>query len=108
MIEKIGRWFILKLKNFFYATGFLLNILKESFLFLKRRQVGLRVLIMQILFTGIESIGIISLISLSLGAVIIIQGISLLPVMQGKKIERRPIYFESLDAFYNSGTALFN
>ena len=36
-----------------------------------------------------------------------LQGISLLPLMQGRKIKLRPvpIYFESLDAFYNNGWA---
>lgn len=79
MIGELGRWFNRSLRQFLYANGFLLNILKESLLFLKRSQVGFRVLIMQILFTAVEAIGIISLISVSLGAVIIVQGISILP-----------------------------
>ncbi len=87
MIIKLGRWFNHKLKEFLYATGFLLNILKESLLFLKHKQVGFRVFIMQVLFTGVEAVSIISLISISLGAVIIVQGISILPRFgQGKLI----------------------
>jgi len=35
----------------------------------------------------------------------ILQGASLLPLMKGKKIGKRAIYFESLDAFYNLGGA---
>ena len=34
-----------------------------------------------------------------------LQGVSLLPLMKGKKIEKRAIYFESLDPFYNMGCA---
>ncbi len=34
-----------------------------------------------------------------------LQGVSLLPLMQGKKIKKRAIYFESLDAYYNRGWA---
>jgi len=34
-----------------------------------------------------------------------LQGISLLPLMKGKKIEKRPIYFESLGPYYNQGWA---
>jgi arylsulfatase A-like enzyme/Flp pilus assembly protein TadD len=34
-----------------------------------------------------------------------LQGVSLLPLMKGKKIKKRVIYFESLDAYYNRGWA---
>ncbi len=34
-----------------------------------------------------------------------LQGVSLLPLMEGKKIRKRAIYFESLDAYYNMGWA---
>ena len=34
-----------------------------------------------------------------------LQGISLMPLMKGKKIKKRAIYFESLDAYYNRGWA---
>lgn len=34
-----------------------------------------------------------------------LQGVSLLPLMRGKKIEKRAIYFESLDPYYNRGWA---
>lgn len=47
--------------------------------FLRRRQVGYKVLSLQILFTGVEAIGVIAVISLALGAVIVVQGLSLLP-----------------------------
>ena len=34
-----------------------------------------------------------------------LQGVSLLPLMEGKKIEKRAIYFESLGPYYNQGWA---
>jgi arylsulfatase A-like enzyme/Flp pilus assembly protein TadD len=34
-----------------------------------------------------------------------LQGVSLLPLIKGKKIKKRAIYFESLDAYYNRGWA---
>jgi arylsulfatase A-like enzyme/Tfp pilus assembly protein PilF len=34
-----------------------------------------------------------------------LQGVSLLPLIRGKKMEKRAIYFESLDPFYNMGCA---
>jgi phospholipid/cholesterol/gamma-HCH transport system permease protein len=79
MVGQLGGWVLLKVRNFFYAVGFLLTIFRETLLFPRRRQVAFRVLVMQILFTGVEAIGIISLISISLGAVIIVQGVSILP-----------------------------
>lgn len=87
MIEKLGKRFSHTFSNLLYAIGFLVNLLKESALFLRRSQVGFRVLVMQILFTAVEAVGIISLISLGLGAVIVVQGISILPKFgQGKLI----------------------
>jgi arylsulfatase A-like enzyme len=35
----------------------------------------------------------------------LLQGVSLLPLMKGKKIGKRAIYFESLDPYYNMGCA---
>ena len=34
-----------------------------------------------------------------------LQGLSLVPLVKGKKLEKRAIYFESLDPFYNMGCA---
>jgi len=79
MITAIGHWFNQKVRKFLYAAGFFYHVVFETVLFPRKRQVGLRVLIMQILFTGVEALGIISLISLAMGAVIIIQGVSILP-----------------------------
>lgn len=85
MIARLGRWFNLRLGELFYATGFLFNILKESILFFRRRQVAFRVFIMQILFTAVEALSIVAFISLALGALIIVQGNSILPKFgQGK------------------------
>jgi phospholipid/cholesterol/gamma-HCH transport system permease protein len=79
MIRAIGRIVILKTRELLYVAGFMANIFKETLLFAKKKQVGFRVLVMQILFTGIEAMGIVSLIAVALGAVIIVEGISILP-----------------------------
>jgi len=39
MIAKLGKQFSEAFGRFLYATGFLLNVIKESALFLRRRQV---------------------------------------------------------------------
>jgi len=87
MIARLGRWFSVAVGNFLYATGFLLSIGRRSLPFVRHRGVARRVLVMQILFTAVEAMGIISLISLGLGAVIVVQGLSILPKFgQGKLI----------------------
>ncbi|MBN1524222.1 MAG: ABC transporter permease [Spirochaetales bacterium] len=78
MISKIGTIALQRISNFFYALGFFFHVLKETLLFLKRKQVGFKVLVMQIFFTGVEAISIVSLLALALGAVIILQGLTIL------------------------------
>jgi phospholipid/cholesterol/gamma-HCH transport system permease protein len=79
MIGAIGRWFRQKMRGFLYVAGFFFQIIKNSIFFLHRKQVGYRVLTMQILYSGVESFSVVAFISAALGAVIIIQGVSLLP-----------------------------
>ena len=79
MVTRIGRWFLQKVSDWAYAAGFFFLVIKEAVLFIRRRQVAFRVLVMQILFTGFEALAITGLIALALGAVIIVQGINLLP-----------------------------
>lgn len=78
MLEKIGDWGIQKLRNLFYAAGFFFRVIKEVIRIGGRNKVSLQVLVMQILFTGVNALSIIAVFSLALGAVIIVQGSSLL------------------------------
>jgi len=68
----------LKIDDFLYFCGFLKLTLKELFSFWLKKDVTLKVLIRQILFTGYEALAIITLIGLAIGAIIIIYGFSLL------------------------------
>ncbi len=79
MVATLGRWANRKVRDYAYALGFFFQVLKETVLFVRRRQVAFRVLVLQILFTGVEALGIVSLIALSIGAVIIVEGGSILP-----------------------------
>lgn len=79
MITVLGRWAINRTKEVVYSAGFFFEVMKETAFFMRRKTVGVKVLVMQILFTGFEAITVIAILSLSLGAVLIIQGISLLP-----------------------------
>lgn len=78
MISRIGEWGLGKLQNLAYAAGFTVRVLGETLRFSGRNRVGLQVLVMQILFTGVNALSIIAIFSLALGAVIIVQGASLL------------------------------
>ena len=84
----IGKQIRLRLKDLAYAAGFFFQVLKESPNFIRhRRSIGFKVLKMQILFTGVNAMTIIAVLALALGAVLIIQGVSLLPQFgQGKLI----------------------
>lgn len=60
--------------------GFFYQILKETLLFIFRRErVSYNILKLQIYFTGVKALSTISFISLAMGALIIIQGVTLLP-----------------------------
>ncbi|MCL1818198.1 MAG: ABC transporter permease [Spirochaetaceae bacterium] len=80
LLGSLGEWLIRYLSDSLYAAGYMFEVLKRSFRFLRHRQpkYGYRVLIMQILFTGFEAVWIIAILSLALGAIIILQGRSLL------------------------------
>lgn len=78
-IEQIGSATIARVRKLLYALGFMVDVFKQTFRFITSRRVGTRVLTMQVLFTGVEALSVVATISLSLGAVIVIQGLSLLP-----------------------------
>jgi phospholipid/cholesterol/gamma-HCH transport system permease protein len=85
MLDRLGRAAIKGLEEFLYSLGFFAQVLKESALLFRRRQVGFRVLVMQILFTGIEAMGIAAAMALAIGAAINLIGSSLLASFgQGK------------------------
>ena len=80
MIDALGHWFRNKLSGMRYAFYFFLFLLKESIHFPWTKRIGFKVLIMQIYFTGVEALSVVALISLGIGAVIIIQGVAVLPM----------------------------
>jgi phospholipid/cholesterol/gamma-HCH transport system permease protein len=79
MVAILGRWANRKARDYAYALGFFFQVLRETVFFMRRKQVAFRVLVLQILFTGVEALNIVSLIALSIGAVIIVEGGSILP-----------------------------
>jgi phospholipid/cholesterol/gamma-HCH transport system permease protein len=86
-VDSLGGWLVRKIQDLLYGTGFFFRVLVESLLFFRKRQAGFSVLVLQIFFTGVQALGIITLTSLGIGAVIIIQGNTLLPQLgQGNLI----------------------
>ena len=62
----------------FYNFGFFARLVKGVGIFMARGQTARKILIMQILFTCVEALGIVSLLSIGIGAVVNIIGIPLL------------------------------
>ena len=86
-VERLGARTIARARGVVYALGFMIEVFRQTGRFLTHRKTASRVLTMQILFTGVEALSVVATISLSIGAVIIIQGLSLLPQFgQGRLI----------------------
>lgn len=79
IVGRVGRRTIQTGRDVMYGAGYFFQVLKETVFFFRRRQIGFQNLVLQILYTGIQALSVAAVISLSLGAVIIVQGISLLP-----------------------------
>jgi phospholipid/cholesterol/gamma-HCH transport system permease protein len=78
MLDRLGRSARRGAAEFLYGLGFFANVLKEAALLFRRRQVGFKVLVMQILFTGVEALRISAVTAIAIGAAINLIGTSLL------------------------------
>ncbi len=79
MIAKLGQWARLQATSLLYGLGFFFSVLKETIRFFRKSQVGFKVLVMQILFTGYEALAITAVMAIAIGAAINVIGSSLLP-----------------------------
>lgn len=79
MIAQIGHAARLKVSALLYGLGFFYTVLRETVRFFRKSQVGYKVLIMQILFTGYEALAINAIMAIAIGAAINVIGSSLLP-----------------------------
>jgi phospholipid/cholesterol/gamma-HCH transport system permease protein len=64
--------------NILYAFGFFARMIKGSWNFMFRGRVSSKILIMQILFTFVEALGLTALLALGLGAAVTLIGMPLL------------------------------
>ncbi len=78
MIKATGRFVIVRIQSISYLAGYFFYLSKKTVKFLLSRKLDRKVFVMQLLFTGVEALPIVALISLGIGAVIIVQGVSLL------------------------------
>ena len=86
-VTALGRRTIDQVLSFGYALGFFGRVLAETALFFRRRQVGYHVLVMQILFTGVEALGISAVLAVGIGAIVNIVGVSLLPQFGQERLQ---------------------
>ncbi len=78
MFEKVGRAVITKLSGLPYVFGFIGRVLSSSFFFLSREKAARKILIMQLLFTFIEALSLVAVLSLALGSGLYLVGNSFL------------------------------
>lgn len=79
MIKQLGRSARHSINEFFGAAGYAFLLHRQSVHLLIRRKITSPVLVSQIYFTGVEALPLLSIISLAIGAAVIIQGVALLP-----------------------------
>jgi phospholipid/cholesterol/gamma-HCH transport system permease protein len=71
----------------FYALGFFTRLIRGSAYFLFHRKVSYKVLVLQILFTFVEALGIVSFLALGIGAAVITLGTRFLESFsQGERV----------------------
>ncbi len=78
MFKKVGRAVISKFSDIPYVLGYIGRVLTSSFFFLSREKAARKILIMQLLFTFIEALSLVAVLSLALGSGLYLIGNSFL------------------------------
>ena len=78
MVRSIGAGIIQKCEETVYVLGFFGKTLRGVFPFFYRGQASWKILIMQILFTFVEALGISSLLAVAIGSAVYVVGMPLL------------------------------
>jgi len=73
-------------KNVFYSLGFLTLLLRRVGKFTHRGQAAFKILIMQILFTFVDALGVASLLAIGIGAAVNIIGIPFLASLSQERL----------------------
>ncbi|MEI6876346.1 MAG: ABC transporter permease [Spirochaetota bacterium] len=78
LLDRLGQRLLVGLKGLLYGLGYFARLLVESFRFFGRGRVGRDVLVMQILFTGLEALPVVGILALAIGVAINLIGSSVL------------------------------
>jgi phospholipid/cholesterol/gamma-HCH transport system permease protein len=91
--EKIGRWVVIRAAGFLQFCGYFFVVFRTLFVFFAtfeivtgRARTSIKILFKQVLFTGVDALPVISLVSLAIGAIAIIQSLTLLPRFGGESL----------------------
>ena len=86
MIQTVGSAVRKKISDSIYTIGFFGRTLKGVGPFIYRGQAAYKILIMQVLFTFVEALGIASLLALGIGAAVNVLGLPLLTSFSQEKL----------------------
>jgi len=81
VVSGIGRAVNERISNLLYALGFAVEVFRAIPEYLSSGRTRARILVAQVLFTGVEALAVVAALSAAIGAVIIIQGFNLLPAL---------------------------
>jgi len=80
------RGFSAGIRQLFYRLGFFTRTLRAVGSFFKRWKVSVRIMVMQVLFTFVQALGISSLLALGIGAAVNIMGLSFLEKLSQQQL----------------------
>ncbi len=92
MLSKIGSFILQRFSSVPYVIGYIGKVFSSSLFFMKRERAATRILIMQLLFTFIEALSIVSILAAGLGSALYVVGHNfLLSFGQGSLIYDLPV-----------------
>jgi phospholipid/cholesterol/gamma-HCH transport system permease protein len=75
----LGSWFVQQVDHFTSLCAYGARILRIIFQIKSNAKIGIKILLTQVLFTGVDALPLIAMVSLAIGAISIIQSLTFLP-----------------------------
>ena len=75
----LGTWFVQQVDHFTSLCAYGARILRIIFQIKSNTKIGIKILLTQVLFTGVDALPLIAMVSLAIGAISIIQSLTFLP-----------------------------
>lgn len=87
--QRVGGWFLGKVRNILHFCAYFFLVIKTMVLstfgvWTSSYRTSVKIVFKQILFTGVQALPVISLVSLAIGAIAIIQSLTILPRFGGE------------------------